>query len=167
MLHTHWKFHSTTAASGIIAASVHHRNIQFVDIVFNPKWGCIRFCLKFNSKVIPLSLQDCAAFAKRGTKLSSLTRRPLPVNNVLLTNLYVHFIFSVLSCFSHHILRHIRYLTPYAALLQAVTLDGFGCIRCPGSLSDEGKCRCPEGDILGESLSHQEKHLFKNAHNTI
>lgn len=158
MLHTH-RFSQY--------ASVHHRNTQFVDIVFHLKCGYIIFCLNFNSKLIPLSLQDWVAFAKLGTKLSSLTRRPLPVNNVLLTNLYVHFIFSVLSCFSHHILRYVRYLTPYTALLQTVTLDGFGCIRCPGGLSDEGKCRCPEGDILGESLSHQEKYLFKNAYNTI
>uniref|UniRef100_A0A673A193 Transmembrane protein 67 n=1 Tax=Sphaeramia orbicularis TaxID=375764 RepID=A0A673A193_9TELE len=32
----------------------------------------------------------------------------------------------------------------------AVTSDGFGCISCPGSLSDEGKCRCPQGNILVE-----------------
>ncbi|XP_018541690.1 meckelin [Lates calcarifer] len=32
----------------------------------------------------------------------------------------------------------------------AVTKDGFGCIRCPGSLSDEGKCQCPPGNILVE-----------------
>uniref|UniRef100_A0A673A0L6 Transmembrane protein 67 n=1 Tax=Sphaeramia orbicularis TaxID=375764 RepID=A0A673A0L6_9TELE len=34
----------------------------------------------------------------------------------------------------------------------AVTSDGFGCISCPGSLSDEGKCRCPQGNILGKLL---------------
>ncbi|KAJ4930861.1 hypothetical protein JOQ06_025164 [Pogonophryne albipinna] len=34
----------------------------------------------------------------------------------------------------------------------AVITDGFGCVRCPGSLSDEGKCQCPPGNILG-SLS--------------
>ncbi|KAM9851613.1 meckelin [Aulostomus maculatus] len=28
----------------------------------------------------------------------------------------------------------------------AVTNDGFGCIRCQGGLSDEGKCKCPEGN---------------------
>nr|XP_020462774.1 meckelin isoform X1 [Monopterus albus] len=32
----------------------------------------------------------------------------------------------------------------------AVTKDGFGCIRCPGSLSDEGTCQCPPGSILVE-----------------
>ncbi|XP_035989445.1 meckelin isoform X1 [Fundulus heteroclitus] len=32
----------------------------------------------------------------------------------------------------------------------AVTQDGFGCVRCPGSLSDEGKCQCPAGHILQE-----------------
>ncbi|KAM9310306.1 meckelin [Pholidichthys leucotaenia] len=32
----------------------------------------------------------------------------------------------------------------------AVTEDGFECIRCPGSLSDEGKCKCPPGNILVE-----------------
>ncbi|XP_056235697.1 meckelin isoform X1 [Seriola aureovittata] len=32
----------------------------------------------------------------------------------------------------------------------AVTKDGFGCIRCPGSLIDEGKCKCPKGDVLVE-----------------
>ncbi|XP_019126002.2 meckelin isoform X1 [Larimichthys crocea] len=32
----------------------------------------------------------------------------------------------------------------------AVTKGGFGCIRCPGSLSDEGHCQCPPGDILVE-----------------
>uniref|UniRef100_A0A3B4GLU4 Uncharacterized protein n=1 Tax=Pundamilia nyererei TaxID=303518 RepID=A0A3B4GLU4_9CICH len=33
-----------------------------------------------------------------------------------------------------------------------VTKDGFGCIRCPGGLSNDGKCQCPPGDVLGESL---------------
>lgn len=42
------------------------------------------------------------------------------------------------------------FLTSYFPL-QAVTQDGYGCIRCPGSLSDEGKCQCPKGSILGES----------------
>uniref|UniRef100_A0A671UFM8 Transmembrane protein 67 n=1 Tax=Sparus aurata TaxID=8175 RepID=A0A671UFM8_SPAAU len=32
----------------------------------------------------------------------------------------------------------------------AVTKGGFGCIRCPGSLSDEGECKCPQGNILVE-----------------
>ncbi|XP_044214199.1 meckelin [Thunnus albacares] len=32
----------------------------------------------------------------------------------------------------------------------AVTNDGFGCIRCPASLNDEGKCRCPTGSVLVE-----------------
>ncbi|XP_068995526.1 meckelin [Embiotoca jacksoni] len=33
----------------------------------------------------------------------------------------------------------------------AVTQDGFGCIRCPGSLSDQGKCQCSPGNILVET----------------
>lgn len=37
------------------------------------------------------------------------------------------------------------------AFLQAVTKDGFGCIRCPGRLNDNGNCQCPSGNILGES----------------
>ncbi|XP_038146935.1 meckelin isoform X1 [Cyprinodon tularosa] len=32
----------------------------------------------------------------------------------------------------------------------AVTKDGFGCVRCPGSVNDEGKCQCPPGLILVE-----------------
>uniref|UniRef100_A0A3B5BP19 Transmembrane protein 67 n=1 Tax=Stegastes partitus TaxID=144197 RepID=A0A3B5BP19_9TELE len=32
----------------------------------------------------------------------------------------------------------------------AVTRDGFGCIRCPGSLNDEGNCKCPPENILVE-----------------
>ncbi|XP_070822056.1 meckelin isoform X1 [Chaetodon trifascialis] len=32
----------------------------------------------------------------------------------------------------------------------AVTKDGFGCIRCPGSPSDEGTCQCPPGNVLVE-----------------
>ncbi|XP_038567465.1 meckelin isoform X2 [Micropterus salmoides] len=32
----------------------------------------------------------------------------------------------------------------------AVTKDGFGCIRCPGSLTDEGQCQCPPGNVLVE-----------------
>uniref|UniRef100_A0A3Q1HCM2 Transmembrane protein 67 n=1 Tax=Anabas testudineus TaxID=64144 RepID=A0A3Q1HCM2_ANATE len=32
----------------------------------------------------------------------------------------------------------------------AVTKDGFGCIRCPGSLSDVGQCQCSSGYILVE-----------------
>nr|XP_019948293.1 PREDICTED: meckelin [Paralichthys olivaceus] len=32
----------------------------------------------------------------------------------------------------------------------AVTKDGFGCIRCPGSVSDEGKCFCPPAHVLVE-----------------
>uniref|UniRef100_A0AAX7UAJ0 Transmembrane protein 67 n=1 Tax=Astatotilapia calliptera TaxID=8154 RepID=A0AAX7UAJ0_ASTCA len=31
-----------------------------------------------------------------------------------------------------------------------VTKDGFGCIRCPGGLSNDGKCQCPPGDVLVE-----------------
>ncbi|XP_068613254.1 meckelin [Brachionichthys hirsutus] len=36
----------------------------------------------------------------------------------------------------------------------AVTRDGFGCIRCPGSLSAEGKCQCPTGNIVVERDVH-------------
>nr|XP_043874362.1 meckelin isoform X1 [Solea senegalensis] len=32
----------------------------------------------------------------------------------------------------------------------AVTKDGFGCIRCPGSLSDDGMCLCPPANVLVE-----------------
>uniref|UniRef100_A0A3Q1ES77 Uncharacterized protein n=1 Tax=Acanthochromis polyacanthus TaxID=80966 RepID=A0A3Q1ES77_9TELE len=32
----------------------------------------------------------------------------------------------------------------------AVTKDGFGCIRCPGALSDDGKCKCPPDSFLVE-----------------
>ncbi|XP_023154938.2 meckelin [Amphiprion ocellaris] len=32
----------------------------------------------------------------------------------------------------------------------AVTKDGFGCIRCPGAVSDEGNCKCPPGSFLVE-----------------
>ncbi|XP_068591688.1 meckelin [Cebidichthys violaceus] len=32
----------------------------------------------------------------------------------------------------------------------AVSKDGFGCIRCPGSVNDEGKCQCPPGNVLVE-----------------
>ncbi|XP_029928029.1 meckelin isoform X2 [Myripristis murdjan] len=31
-----------------------------------------------------------------------------------------------------------------------VTKDGFGCIRCPGIVTDEGTCHCPKGGILVE-----------------
>ncbi|KAM6910050.1 meckelin [Xenentodon cancila] len=34
----------------------------------------------------------------------------------------------------------------------AVTEDGFGCIRCPSGINDEGKCQCPPGNILVETL---------------
>ncbi|CAG6015490.1 unnamed protein product [Menidia menidia] len=32
----------------------------------------------------------------------------------------------------------------------AVTKDGFGCIRCPGGIGDEGQCLCPQGTIVVE-----------------
>ncbi|XP_075965443.1 meckelin isoform X2 [Anarhichas minor] len=32
----------------------------------------------------------------------------------------------------------------------AVSKDGFGCIRCPGSVNDEGKCQCLPGNVLVE-----------------
>ncbi|XP_018618484.1 meckelin [Scleropages formosus] len=31
-----------------------------------------------------------------------------------------------------------------------VTRDGYGCLRCPGGLSDDGTCQCPAGSILVE-----------------
>ncbi|TRY84592.1 hypothetical protein DNTS_001329 [Danionella cerebrum] len=33
---------------------------------------------------------------------------------------------------------------------QGVTQDGFGCIRCPGSIGESGKCQCPGGSVLVE-----------------
>ncbi|XP_019747671.1 meckelin-like isoform X2 [Hippocampus comes] len=36
----------------------------------------------------------------------------------------------------------------------AVTQDGYGCIRCPGSTTDEGQCQCPAGHILLERDVH-------------
>uniref|UniRef100_I3JFI6 Transmembrane protein 67 n=1 Tax=Oreochromis niloticus TaxID=8128 RepID=I3JFI6_ORENI len=45
------------------------------------------------------------------------------------------------------------YVSSYSVLcfcLQGVTKDGFGCIRCPGSLNNDGKCQCPPGDVLVE-----------------
>uniref|UniRef100_A0A3Q4H780 Transmembrane protein 67 n=1 Tax=Neolamprologus brichardi TaxID=32507 RepID=A0A3Q4H780_NEOBR len=45
------------------------------------------------------------------------------------------------------------YVSSYSVLcfyLQGVTKDGFGCIRCPGGLSNDGKCQCPPGDVLVE-----------------
>ena len=35
---------------------------------------------------------------------------------------------------------------------QAVSEDGFGCVRCPGGLSEEGTCLCPQGTVRGASL---------------
>ncbi|XP_056902437.1 meckelin [Takifugu flavidus] len=32
----------------------------------------------------------------------------------------------------------------------AVTQEGSGCIRCPGSIGDDGRCQCPTGSILVE-----------------
>uniref|UniRef100_A0AAZ3QBF6 Meckelin n=1 Tax=Oncorhynchus tshawytscha TaxID=74940 RepID=A0AAZ3QBF6_ONCTS len=32
----------------------------------------------------------------------------------------------------------------------AVTEDGYGCILCPGSLTEQGTCQCPSGSILVE-----------------
>ncbi|XP_076869270.1 meckelin [Brachyhypopomus gauderio] len=31
-----------------------------------------------------------------------------------------------------------------------VTQDGYGCIRCPGSQGEDGKCQCPTGHVLVE-----------------
>lgn len=50
--------------------------------------------------------------------------------------------------FSHYLQQCFILLTS----VQAVTQDGFGCIRCPGSISDDGRCQCPTGSILGEWL---------------
>ncbi|MBN3315291.1 MKS3 protein, partial [Atractosteus spatula] len=33
---------------------------------------------------------------------------------------------------------------------KGVTRDGFGCIRCPGGLNDDGTCQCSAGSILIE-----------------
>ncbi|XP_043116005.1 meckelin isoform X2 [Puntigrus tetrazona] len=33
---------------------------------------------------------------------------------------------------------------------QGVTQDGYGCIRCPGSIGENGKCQCPKGSVLVE-----------------
>uniref|UniRef100_A0A8C7HQN5 Transmembrane protein 67 n=1 Tax=Oncorhynchus kisutch TaxID=8019 RepID=A0A8C7HQN5_ONCKI len=33
---------------------------------------------------------------------------------------------------------------------MAVTEDGYGCILCPGSLTEQGTCQCPSGSILVE-----------------
>ncbi|XP_045064306.1 meckelin-like isoform X3 [Coregonus clupeaformis] len=33
---------------------------------------------------------------------------------------------------------------------RAVTEDGYGCILCPGSLTEQGTCQCPSGSILVE-----------------
>uniref|UniRef100_A0A674NQ89 Transmembrane protein 67 n=1 Tax=Takifugu rubripes TaxID=31033 RepID=A0A674NQ89_TAKRU len=33
---------------------------------------------------------------------------------------------------------------------SAVTQEGSGCIRCPGSIGDDGRCQCPTGSILVE-----------------
>uniref|UniRef100_A0A7N8YD46 Transmembrane protein 67 n=1 Tax=Mastacembelus armatus TaxID=205130 RepID=A0A7N8YD46_9TELE len=38
-------------------------------------------------------------------------------------------------------------------VLQAVTKDGFGCIRCSGILSDMGTCQCPPGNVL-DNIDH-------------
>uniref|UniRef100_A0AAY5EG89 Transmembrane protein 67 n=1 Tax=Electrophorus electricus TaxID=8005 RepID=A0AAY5EG89_ELEEL len=35
---------------------------------------------------------------------------------------------------------------------SGVTQDGYGCVRCPGSPAEDGKCQCPTGSILGEYL---------------
>ncbi|XP_053468126.1 meckelin [Ictalurus furcatus] len=32
----------------------------------------------------------------------------------------------------------------------AVTRDGYECIRCPGGLGEDGKCKCPEDSVLVE-----------------
>ncbi|KAG7470031.1 hypothetical protein MATL_G00135210 [Megalops atlanticus] len=37
---------------------------------------------------------------------------------------------------------------------QAVTKDGYGCIRCPGGLNQDGTCQCPAGSVLVEKDLH-------------
>lgn len=117
------------------------------------------YCVPFS-----LLLQDWAAFVFVVSRLSSLRLRPFLVNLVLLTSLYVQFIFSSISeihwynvqntlhsmfhSFSHYLQQCFFALTS----VQAVTQDGFGCIRCPDSISDDGRCQCPTGSILGEWL---------------
>uniref|UniRef100_A0A3P8UGI6 Transmembrane protein 67 n=1 Tax=Cynoglossus semilaevis TaxID=244447 RepID=A0A3P8UGI6_CYNSE len=57
---------------------------------------------------------------------------------------------SCVRCGSNQ-LRSITGLLPsYMLLILAVTKDGFGCIRCPGSISDDGKCLCPADTVLVE-----------------
>uniref|UniRef100_A0A8C4E5A3 Transmembrane protein 67 n=1 Tax=Dicentrarchus labrax TaxID=13489 RepID=A0A8C4E5A3_DICLA len=41
----------------------------------------------------------------------------------------------------------------------AVTTGGFECIRCPGSLTDEGNCKCPQGSVLGEFTLYSIKGM--------
>uniref|UniRef100_A0A8C7XKL6 Transmembrane protein 67 n=1 Tax=Oryzias sinensis TaxID=183150 RepID=A0A8C7XKL6_9TELE len=42
------------------------------------------------------------------------------------------------------------YKTKHFSSNKAVTKDGFGCIRCPSRLDDNGNCQCPSGNILVE-----------------
>ncbi|KAJ3597256.1 hypothetical protein NHX12_000784 [Muraenolepis orangiensis] len=42
------------------------------------------------------------------------------------------------------------YVASYQKGFWAVTEDGFGCVRCPGSLSEQGTCLCPEGTVRSE-----------------
>uniref|UniRef100_A0A667XCU8 Transmembrane protein 67 n=1 Tax=Myripristis murdjan TaxID=586833 RepID=A0A667XCU8_9TELE len=38
-----------------------------------------------------------------------------------------------------------------SSITKSDNSNGFGCIRCPGIVTDEGTCHCPKGGILGES----------------
>uniref|UniRef100_A0AAR2LF12 Transmembrane protein 67 n=1 Tax=Pygocentrus nattereri TaxID=42514 RepID=A0AAR2LF12_PYGNA len=40
-----------------------------------------------------------------------------------------------------------------------VTQDGYECIRCSGSVGEDGKCECPTGSILGECVRCQDSFI--------
>lgn len=84
-------------------------------------------------------------FAELVTGLSLLIRPPSLVSSVPLTNLYVELMCVIFVCFDENKIIKIK----QHFYLQAVTKDGFGCIRCPGSISDDGKCLCPADNVLG------------------
>lgn len=128
-------------------------------------WMCPQSAnhISFKRESILLSLQGWAAFAKLAFKRSLLIRHPLPVNYVQPTTLCVSSAFFFAFNPTLLLLTHVNVC---CWCFQGVTLDGFGCIRCPSGLSDEGHCRCPEGQILGGSLSHQEKD-FSRMHRTL
>uniref|UniRef100_A0AAY5KR94 Transmembrane protein 67 n=1 Tax=Esox lucius TaxID=8010 RepID=A0AAY5KR94_ESOLU len=57
--------------------------------------------------------------------------------------------FSNVSCQCRMSLE-LFYRVFYLFFLKAVTEDGYGCIRCPGILTEQGTCQCPPGNILVE-----------------